>query len=162
MKKLIAILVVIALFIPTTIAFAAPVDPAVKEKLAEFKSSMEDKRDQIKSNRENNQQLRESIKGKKEQIKAAIEVLKQDKEANKDKLAQLKTQAQAVKETRQELKALHGTVKAEFAKFKENKKSGNFEGASENLDNIIRIQLQRFQLLTELNIQVDEILSQLR
>lgn len=162
MKKIIAILVVIALFIPTTIAFAAPVDPTVKAKLAEFKNSMQGKRDQIKSNRGNNQQIRESIKGKRAQVKAAIEVLKQNKEANKDKLAQLKPQAEAVKATRQELKALQGTVKAEFAKFKENKKSGNFDGASANLDNVIRIQQQRFQLLTEINTQVDELLNQVR
>jgi hypothetical protein len=165
MKKIVAVLIAALLFIPATVALAAPVtkDPAQKAKIQEFKNFITSQRAQIKVNRQNNQSLRGVIKVKHQEIKAKVQELKQKNDDNsKVVLTGLKDNRNEVKATREQLVGLKGKVKAEFANLKVNKENKNIEGAKQNIENIISIQQQRNRLLSELSSKLDVILEQLR
>ena len=172
MRKILALMLVLGLLLTGSYAYAAGggavpgtgtnkkvQDSVWKEHKAEIQALIQT----VSQNHKEIAQLKTTDQEKLKQIRVAIKALRKDPNAlTEDKIAQIKENMTLVRSDRMEIAGTTGLILTENLELQMHKRNRDWQGAMENLNNIIGVQQKRMDLLNKLNTDLDNLLTILK
>lgn len=169
--KLAASLIILTMMLPASAAYAngsaigsglirQQQNLSDKATRHQYKAAIASKKDTIKLSNKKDKTLRQTIAQKRKTIKGLTLSIKQSKkQLTSNDLSNLKAQKATINNDITSLKSLNGNIKQDYSTIKTDFKNKDYQAVETQFDNIISIENTRTSDLTNLNSDMDKLIS---